>query len=108
MSVTERQVANAIGLIIAGAMRDVDNGIGTASAIYFAVARELSDWLEGEPELYATIFKGSNSTTESRYEMLFAHVTPNAARQIAESIRETESADDETANVLVRQLDDIK
>jgi hypothetical protein len=108
MSVTERQVANAVGLIIAGAMSDVDNGNGTASAIFFAVASELSDWLEGEPDLFDTIFMGGNSTTESRYEMLFAHITPDAARQIAESIRETESADDETANVLVRQLEDIK
>ncbi|TXH08097.1 MAG: hypothetical protein E6R03_18505 [Hyphomicrobiaceae bacterium] len=45
--------------------------------------------------------------TEKRYEMLFAHVTPDAARQIAESITDAESADDPVAQVLVRQLADI-
>jgi hypothetical protein len=45
--------------------------------------------------------------TEKRYDMLFAHVTPDAARQILESIMDVESADSPVAQVLVRQLADI-
>lgn len=51
MSATPRHVSTAVGLIIAGAMRDVDNGTGLSTTdVYFAVARELKDWLEGQTE----------------------------------------------------------
>lgn len=52
MSATPRHVSTAVGLVIAGAMRDVDNGTGlSATDVYFAVLRELKDWTEGEEEL---------------------------------------------------------
>lgn len=54
MSATPRHISTAVGLIIAGAMRDVDNGTGlSVTDVYHAVARELCDWMEGEPELIA-------------------------------------------------------
>lgn len=56
MSATPRQVSTAVGLIIAGAMRDVDNGTSLSAVdIYHAVARELADRMEGEPELIADL-----------------------------------------------------
>lgn len=52
MSATPRQVSRAVGLVIAGAMRDVDNGTGLCfTDVMFAVSRELKDWLEAEEEI---------------------------------------------------------
>jgi hypothetical protein len=52
MSATPRHVSTAVGLVIAGAMREVDNEQGISSTdVYFAVLRELKDWVEGETDI---------------------------------------------------------
>lgn len=77
MSSTARQVENAINLVIAGAMREVDNGTGTVSYadIMYAVGRALSDWLDNDEEIAADLVA----------ELFVEHIRDKSAKTDAES-----------------------
>ena len=118
---TIRLACEALSLIIDGAVRRLETQYGpdnlsdrgvAIDALILHAREALDGWstrheLGDAPTELDTDATRLFDETNGRYEMLFAHVTPDAARQIVDSITEYEPANNRIAQVLVRQLQDI-